>query len=119
MALLIAVLMAFNTMRAFLDPVGFAAYLGLPLADPRDVGFVHVYGLRAAFVGLLTAGLIVRRDWRTLALVALAGLVMPLGDAALTLAANAEPATVARHVAIAVYLLATALLLQRAAARQE
>jgi hypothetical protein len=32
--------------RAFVNPKGFAAYLGLPLPDPADTGFVSVYAAR-------------------------------------------------------------------------
>jgi hypothetical protein len=32
--------------RAFVNPKGFAAYLGLPLSDPADTGFVSVYAAR-------------------------------------------------------------------------
>lgn len=101
---LMALYMAFNMARALLDPAAFAATLGAPLADPADTGFVHVYAFRAAFLALLVGWLALGRDAATLRFVSLAALVMPLGDAALTASLGAAPATVARHLAIAVLL---------------
>lgn len=113
MAALLAVSMAINTYRAFADPAGFATYLGLPLTDPRDIGMVHIYGLRAAFLGLFAAVLIARGDVETLKLFALAALVMPIGDALLTYNAGAPMATVVRHVGYVVFLALTAFFLHR------
>jgi hypothetical protein len=113
MGALIALLMAVNTFRAFTDPIGFATYLGLPLKNPADIGFVHVYGLRAAFLGFFAAVLLARQDMQTLKLYALAALVMPIGDALLTWTAGAPPAIVGRHIAITLYLVATAFTLHR------
>lgn len=108
-----------NTFRAVADPAGFAAYMGLPLSDPANDGFVLVYALRAAFVGLLALVLLVRRDIRTLAFFALVALVMPLGDAILTAVNGADPMIVARHAAIAVAVAITAALLFMRAREQD
>lgn len=107
------VLMAVNAARAFADPTAFAAYLGLPLVASGDAGMVHVYALRALFIALLVAALIVLRQRTALALLAVCAVVMPLGDALLASNAGAAPATVARHLAIAVFLVVTALVLWR------
>jgi hypothetical protein len=108
LALIIATLQAFNAFRAFSDPAGFASYLGLPLADPRDAGLIQVYGLRAAFIAALVAALLAFRQWTALFWMAAAAIVMPVGDALLTSAAGAPASTVARHGAIAAYLAVTA-----------
>jgi hypothetical protein len=108
-----AALMFVNAARAFADAAGFAAYLGLPLADPTDAGIVHVYALRALFIGILIAALLAFRLRRALAVVAFAAIVMPIGDALLTTRAGASTATVARHVGIAIFLLAAGTLLAR------
>jgi hypothetical protein len=113
LASIIAALQAFNAYRAFTDPAGFANYLGLPLADPRDAALIAVYGLRALFIAALVALLLVFRQWRALFLTAIAAVVMPVGDALLTHAAAAPVATVARHGAIALYLVVTAFVLSR------
>ncbi len=118
MSTLIAVFMAVNTARAFLDPIGFSAYLGLPIAPGEPIGFVHVYALRAAFLGLFTAILIVRRDLGALKWYALAAMIMPIGDAALVYGAGGPLDKVARHLAIALYLLITFALLHRTHVKQ-
>jgi len=108
LAVAIAALQAVNAVRAFVAPAGFASYLGLPLTDPQDQGFVLVYGLRAAFIALAVGGLLATRNYSALAWVALVGLVMPIGDAILVARAGAPVATIARHIAIGVFLAVTA-----------
>ena len=100
-----------NGVRALVNPLGFAEYMGLPLIHAEDVGFVQVYGFRALFVGVLVGMFLVRKDLRSLLWVAIAALVMPLGDIWLVTSADAEAAIVARHVLIALVVAATALLL--------
>lgn len=112
-----ALLMLVNAARAFANPTSFSAYLGLPLVDGADAGLVHVYGLRALFIGLLVAVLLMLRQRTALWIVAAVAVVMPVGDAMLTWSAGAPTATVGRHIGIAVFLLATALLLRRDAVR--
>jgi hypothetical protein len=104
---IIGLFQAVNAVRAFADPAGFADYMGLPLGPEDAVGFVHVYGLRTAFIAVMTAIFLVRRELAPLQWVALAALIMPVGDAVLTAGAGAPTATVVRHVAIAVYLAVT------------
>lgn len=113
----IALLQGVNAVRAFAAPAGFADYMGLPLATPQDAGFVLVYGLRAAFIALAVAALLVTRNFTALTWVAVAAIVMPIGDAVLTARAGAPTAIVARHVAIAVFLCVTAVVLHLAARR--
>lgn len=108
LALIIAALQGLNAFRAFSDPAGFADYLGLPLADPRDARLIELYGLRAAFIALLVAALLAFRQWTALFWMATAAIIMPVGDALLTSAAGAPLPTVIRHGAIAVYLAVTA-----------
>jgi hypothetical protein len=112
LAVAIALLQAFNAFRAFTDPAGFADYLGLPLTAGEDAGWVFIYGLRTLFIALAVATLLIRQDLRALTWIALAGVVMPLGDAWLTHQAQAPLAIVARHGAIAVYLLITFIALR-------
>lgn len=116
LATLIVGLMALNAWRAIADPVAFSIYLGLPATTP-DIGFVHVYALRAAFLGVFAAVLLARRDFRTLSLFALVAVLMPLGDAWLVYAAHGFGPIVARHLAIAVYLVVTWAALRRLADR--
>ena len=98
-------------MRSLSRPEPFAAYLGLPLADPRDAGMVWVYGLRAVFIALAVSALLVLGDPRPLGWLCAAAVVMPVGDAVLTRNAGAPRATVIRHIAIATVLATAAVLL--------
>ena len=111
LAALLSVYMAINTGRALLTPEAFAAYLGAPLVDPRDVGFVFVYAFRAAFFALFVGALVLRGDVATIRLLALIGLVMPLGDAWLTLNHGGGEAFAIRHLIVAGVLLLTWFLL--------
>ena len=111
LAALGGLLMAVNSIRALSDPAAFASYLGLPLAASSDAALIHVYALRALFIAVLIAALLVTRQRQALALLAACAIVMPVGDALLTSAAGAPMSTVLRHVAIAVYLLITALVI--------
>lgn len=111
--LVVAVLMALNTARAVLSPVDFAVYMGLPLRDAADSGFVAVYALRAAFLGLVATVLLLRGEIAALAVFAAVAVIMPIGDAILTAASGAPLEIVARHAASAVYLAVTAYLLSR------
>ncbi len=113
MVLLAAALMFVNAARAFANPSGFATYLGLPIDDASANGFVLVYGVRALFIGVLAATLVITRQIRALAWFAGVAVIMPVGDAILTAQAGAATSTIGRHVAIAVFLLATSLLLSR------
>ncbi len=102
-----------NAYRSWRAPVAFATYLGLPLSDARDDGFVRIYALRALFIGLAIIALLALRDARALGYFALAAAVMPVGDAWLTRRAGAPTRTVVRHVVIAVVLVIAAALLCR------
>lgn len=117
LAAAMALLQGLNAVRAFSDPVGFSAYMGLPIADSAQAGFVLVYGLRTAFIGLLIALLLATSRLRALALMAGAALVMPVGDAVLAYGAGAPLAIVARHAAIGLYVFAAFIFLRRASAR--
>jgi hypothetical protein len=110
--------MLVNTVRATLDPSGFATAMGLPLTDPSNHAFVQVYALRAAFLGFCAWGLLVFREIRALFVFALVATLMPIGDAILTASASAPPLTVTRHAATAIVLALTAYLLFNRAFRE-
>jgi heme A synthase len=118
MVAIMTLLMFVNFGRAFIDPVGFAGYVGLPISGQDQAGFVHLYAFRALFLGLFAAFLVWRSETRTLIWFVLIAVVMPFGDAILTAKAGAGLPTVGRHVGIAVFLLATAFALNRMAIRQ-
>jgi hypothetical protein len=112
LAAAMAAYMLFNAFSAWTDPQGFATRLGLVVTSSDALGWVGIYALRAAFIGLLLGALVLARQWRALFLLAIAALVMPLGDALLTYAAG-SPAYL-RHLAIAGIVALSALLLSRA-----
>lgn len=111
LAAVLALYMAFNTLRALAQPAKFAAYLGSPLHDPRDTGFVLVYAFRAAFLALFVGALVVLGDIRALRLLALVGIIMPLGDAWLTSRQGGGVSFALRHLAVAAVLILTWFLL--------
>lgn len=111
MAVPMAGLQAFNVLRVSLDPAAFASYMGAPLPIGGDPSWVLIYGLRTAFIALLVTLFLVRRDLTALKWTALAALVMLVGDAWVAHQAGAATLTVARHGAIAVYLLLTTIAL--------
>jgi hypothetical protein len=106
-----AAYLLFLAARAFVNPKGFAVYLGLPLSDPADTGFVYVYAARSTFISLLAVALLVRRDMSVLSMFALLAVPMPVTDAILVSRAHAGAATVARHSIVAVFLFVASVLL--------
>ena len=118
LAAAIAVLQGVNAVRTVLDPQGFATYMGLPVDQPSAVSWVQVYGLRAGFIALLTAVLLARCDFAALRWMALAALLMPLGDAWLTAGAGTGLPIIGRHLAIALFLLVASHFLGRTARTQ-
>ena len=113
LAVALSALMIVNTVRAFVEPEAFAAYMGLPLSDASGAGFVQIYGLRAAFLGLFTLVLLWRADMFALGAFAAVAVVMPLGDAALAAQAGAPLVVVARHLFSALVLIVMAYVTRR------
>lgn len=105
---------AVNAVRTFVDPEGFANYMGVPITAAEQAAWVQIYGLRAAFVAIMTAVLLARKDLRALRWVALAAIVMPLGDASIASNAGAPASIIGRHLAIAALLLVASHFLLRA-----
>ena len=115
----LAALQAVNAARAIADPAGFATYMGAPLMADDDGAWVLIYALRTAFIALLVASLLIRRDLQGLKWTALVALVMPLGDAWVVHQGGAAIATVVRHLAIAGYVALTAGVLFTASAERK
>jgi hypothetical protein len=113
LTVLIAAMMVYNAMQAFTDPAAFAARFGLAGAADADASFVTVYASRALFLALVTAILLLARRFGALGLFALAAVVMPVADAVQVNVAGGPAGIVARHAAIAVYLVVTGILLLR------
>jgi hypothetical protein len=113
LAVIAALYLMVNAVWATLAPAGFAARLGLPLADPADEGLVYVYASRSAVIALVALAFAVRRDLRALAWLVLFAAVLPFVDMALTAHAHAGTGTLARHLVSGGYLVVTGLLLVR------
>lgn len=113
MACAMAASQGLNAVRAFLDPRGFAAYMGIAFSAPELSAWVHVYGLRTGFIALIVLVFLLRRDLLPLKWMAICALFLPLGDAWIATQAGAPLAVVGRHVAIAVFLLLAAIMLTR------
>lgn len=113
MAVVLVVYILFNAVRAASNPAQFATYYGLSLTQPDNHAFVFVYAIRALFLGLFGLALLLRRQYPALAIYALVGVVMPLGDALLVAATGGPTATVIRHLLTAVFLFATWFFLRR------
>ena len=118
LAVAMSALQGLNAVRTFFDPVGFASYMGVPINGTEQVAWVQIYGLRAAFISLLVAVLIIRQDMAALKWTAITALVMPLGDAWLASQAGAPPSIVGRHMVIAVFLILASYFLGRVARQQ-
>ena len=106
-----------NALRVLYDPHGFARYFGLPLENVDNIGFVAVYGLRAFFLAVFASVLMYFKEIRTLKLMALCAVIMPIGDAYLAHHGGAPAAIVWRHCVIAVFLLLTWFFLRRTEAQ--
>lgn len=103
----------FNAVRSVLNPVEFASYYGLPLANPDNDAFVLVYAIRALFLGLFGLGLLIRKQYNALALYALIGSVMPLGDALLVGIEGGGTGVILRHLLTAAFLVMTWFFMRR------
>jgi hypothetical protein len=117
LALVVAVMMAFNAWQAFTQPQAFAARFGTPGAANASTAFVTVYASRALFLAAITTVLLATRQYRALGWFAAVATVMPLADLIQVSAAGGSTAILARHLAIAIYLAVTAALLLRLARR--
>ena len=117
MAALMAVVQAIYALQAFVDPAGFAAYRAAPITGVAGTMWVHTYGSRTLFVALVVALLLIRGELATLKWMALIGIVMPISDALLAIRAEAPLAIVLRHVATALYLLITFVVISRSSDR--
>ncbi len=117
MAIAMAASQGLNAVRAFLDPQGFAIYMGAPSAADELSAWVQIYGLRD-FIALLVGVFLVRKELVPLKWMAICALFMPLCDAWIASQAGAPTSVVGRHLGIAAFLaLAAAMLTRDVAAR--
>jgi hypothetical protein len=113
MACAMAASQGVNALRAFLDPQGFASYMGVPSQAAALHGWVQIYGLRAAFIALIVSVFPMRKELLPLKRMAICALFLPLGDAWVAAQAGAPSAIIGRHLAIAVFLFFAVVMLAR------
>jgi len=118
MAVLVALAILFSAARAFVDPVGLAAGMGLPLAADGHDSFVSIYGIRSLFLSLFALILIWRADWRTLELYVFAAVLIALGDALLVASEHGPLPNIGRQLGIAAFLFVTGMILRQARTRR-
>lgn len=112
LVLLMAILQAGYAVYAYLDPAAFAELRGTVLQSEGDADWVKIYASRTMFVALIIGFLLYLKNYKILAWAALFGLVMPVTDAWLAYQAHAVDKVVLKHVATAVYLLVTFIVLK-------
>jgi hypothetical protein len=108
-----ALLQGVYAAQAFLSPDAFAASRGTPLAADGNPAWVLTYAYRTAFVSLTVMLLLVRGAMSTLRWVALAALVMPVGDLLIALEAGASRSILLRHIGTIAYLGITVAVITR------
>ena len=113
MVLLMVLLQAVYAVYAYCDPQAFASLRGTELFLAGDADWIRIYASRTLFVALISGCLLFFREYKILIWVCLFGTVMPITDALLAIQANAESVVVYKHIATALYLLATLLILKR------
>lgn len=118
LTLIIIAMMAFNAWQAWTNPASFAQRFGVEGAADADHQFILVYASRALFLAVIAAILLAWREFAALGLFALAAVIMPVADAFQVSAASAPTTIIARHVAIAAYLLLTSWSLRHLAKSQ-
>jgi hypothetical protein len=116
LAVLTAVFLLVNVVRAVATPGDFAAYLGAPLAAPADEAWVLVYASRTAVLAAVALLLVHRGLYRVLGSVYLVGVVAPITDLVVSAEAGAGADKLAFHVFVAGYLVLTGVALLRTTA---
>lgn len=110
---LMALLQGIYAIYAYMDPQAFSLLRGTELLVSGDADWVKIYASRTLFVALIIGYLLILREYKILVWASLFGAVMPVMDGLLAYQAGAENVVVYKHVATAVYLLITFLVLKR------
>lgn len=107
LVLLMACLQLAYALYAFADPVGFSLIRGTELVSLEDTDWVRIYASRTLFIALIIGYLLYRKHFKILAVASLLGTVMPIADAWLAYQASAADKVIIKHVATALFLVAT------------
>jgi len=108
---LMIAIQAFYGVYAFISPAEFSELRGTRLFSEDDTDWVLIYASRTLFVALIIAYLLYVKNYSALVFAALAGVVMPVTDAALAYEAGAPTKIVLKHIATSAYLVITAIVL--------
>jgi hypothetical protein len=98
---------------AFADPAAFSLIRGTELFATGDSDWIRIYASRTLFIALLIGYLLYRRHFAILAIASLLGVIMPVTDACLAYHASAGAKVVLKHVATALFLVVTFVILRR------
>jgi hypothetical protein len=109
---LMAALQLVYALYAYVDPAAFSLTRGTELFDVADRDWVRIYASRTLFVGLIVGYLLYARQFKILAMASLFGIVMPVTDALLAYQASADTAVILKHVATALFLAVTFIVLR-------
>jgi len=112
-----AALQLVYALYAYADPAEFSLTRGTKLFDLGDRDWVRIYASRTLFVGLIVGYLLYARQFKILAMASLFGIVMPVTDALLAFQASADEAVVLKHVATALFLAVTVIVLRTTVSR--
>lgn len=104
---LMAALQLVYGLYAYVSPAAFSATRGTELFVGQDADWVRIYASRTLFIAMLIGYLLYAQQFRVLAVASLLGIVMPITDGVLAYQASATNGVVFKHVATAVFLVAT------------
>lgn len=109
---LMAALQLVYGLYAYVSPAAFSVTRGTELFAGQDADWVRIYASRTLSIALLIGYLLYARQFRALAVASLVGIVMPITDALLAYQASAAGGVVLKHVATAMFLVATFIVLR-------
>jgi hypothetical protein len=97
---------------AFADPAAFSLIRGTEVVAAGDSDWIKIYASRTLFIALIIGYLLYRKHFSILAVASLLGTVMPVTDAWLAYHASAGDKVVLKHVATALFLVVTYVILR-------
>lgn len=112
LVVLMAGLQLTYALYAFFDPAAFSVTRGTKLFAAGDSDWIKIYGSRTLFISLLVGYLLYSKHFAILAVASLLGTVMPATDAWLAYQASAGDKVVLKHIATALFLVTTYVVLR-------
>jgi hypothetical protein len=112
LVLMMAGLQLAYALYAFADPAAFSLTRGTELFAAGDSDWVRIYASRTLFIALVVGYLLYCKQVKILAVASLLGIVMPITDGWLAYQASAGGKVVLKHVATALFLVVTFIVLR-------